>query len=60
MTSMIGTHSPMGGGAAMAGYGPSDASVGGGFLGSFLPGDGLLSNSEFELNQERRGGMLSV
>ena len=34
MTGMAGTHSPMDGGAAMAGYGPSDASVGGGFLGS--------------------------
>ena len=56
MAAMGGTHAPMGGGTAMAGgYGPSD-----GYLGSFLPSDGLLSNSEFELNQERHGGILSV
>ena len=60
MAGMAGTYAPMGGGAAMAGYGPSDASVGAGFLGSFLPGGGLLSNSEFELNREQHGGMLSV
>ena len=60
MAGMASTHSAMGGGAGMGGYGSSDAGLGGGFLGSFLPGDGLLSNSEFELNQERHGGILSV
>ena len=32
----------------------------GGFLGSFLPGGDLFSNSEFELNREQHGGVVSV
>ena len=63
MTTTLGMsdqHAPMGGATATAGYGPSVGMHGGGFLGSFVPGDDLLSNSEFELNQEGHGGILSV
>ena len=49
-----------GGGAAMTGYGPSADMHGGGLLGSFLPGGDMLSSSEFELNREQHGGILSV
>ena len=40
-------------------HGPSTGH-GGGFLGSFLPGGDLFSNSEFELNREQHGGVVSV
>ena len=33
---------------------------GGGLLGSFLPGGDLFSDSEFELNRESRGGVVSI
>ena len=48
-----------GGAAAMTDYGPSGSVHGGGF-GSFLPGGDLFSNSEFELNREQHGGVVSV
>ena len=57
---LISLRAPMGGGAAMAGYGPSDAGGGRGFLGSFLPGGHLLSSSEFELNRKQHGGVVSL
>ena len=50
-----GRHAPMGGAATTPGYGPG----GSGLFGSMAPGDGLFSNSEFELNRESRGGILS-
>ena len=50
---------PSGGATATAGYGPSGGAHGGGF-GSFLPGGDLFSNSEFELNREQHGGVVSV
>ncbi len=56
---MAGQHAAMGGGAAMGGYGPG-AAHGGGLFDSLGMGGDLLSNSEFELNRESRGGMLSV
>ena len=55
---MSGQHAPMGGTASMAGYGPMGAPHGGGLFGSMLGYD-PLSNSEFELNRESRGGILS-
>ena len=55
---MTGRQPPMGVGAAMPG-GPSGGAHGGGF-GSFLPGGNLFSNSEFELNREQHGGVVSV
>ena len=45
---------------AMDGYGPAGGAHGGGLLGSMGMGGDLFSNSEFELNRESRGGMLSV
>ncbi len=60
MTGMGGMPGAMGGGAAMGGYGPAGAAHGGGLLGSMGMGGDLFSNSEFELNRESRGGMLSV
>ncbi|MCY3843144.1 MAG: hypothetical protein OXH69_06330, partial [Acidobacteria bacterium] len=57
---MAGQHAPMGGVAGSAGYGPAGAAHGGGLFGSMAPGGGVFSNSEFELNRESRGGMLSV
>ena len=57
-TGMTGRQPPMGVGAAMPG-GPSGGAHGGGF-GSFLPGGDLFSNSEFELNREQHGGVVSV
>ncbi len=57
---MAGQHAPMGGGAGSAGYGPADGAHGGGLFGSMAPGGGVFSNSEFELNRESRGGILSV
>ncbi len=45
---------------AMGGYGPAGGMHGGGLLGSMGMGGDLFSNSEFELNRESRGGMLSV
>ena len=57
---MAGQHAPMGAATAMGGYGPADGMHGGGLFGSMSPGGGLFSNSEFELNGESRGGMLSV
>ena len=59
-TGMTGQHAPMGDGAAMAGYGPGDGAHGGGLFGSMGMGGDLLPNSEFELNRESRGGILSV
>ena len=53
-----GQHPPMGG--ATAGYGPSGGEYGGGLFGSFLPGGDLFSDSEFELNRESRGGVVSI
>ena len=50
-----GRHAPMGGAATTPGYGPG----GGGLFGSMAPGGDLFSNSEFELNRESRGGILS-
>ena len=58
-TGMTGRQPPMGGAAGMPGYGPSGSVHGGGF-GSFLPGGDLFSNSEFELNREQHGGVVSV
>ena len=52
--SMTGQHAPMGG------YGPAGATHGGGLFGSMVPGGGVFSDSEFELNRESRGGILSV
>ena len=57
---MAGQHAPRGAATAMGGYGPADGMHGGGLFGSMSPGGGLFSNSEFELNRESRGGMLSV
>ena len=57
-TGMTGRQPPMGVGAAMP-DGPSGGAHGGGF-GSFLPGGDLFSNSEFELNREQHGGVVSV
>ena len=54
-----GQHSPMGGAAGPVGYGPADGVHGGGLFGSLAPGGNLFSNSEFELNRESRGGILS-
>ncbi len=54
-----GQHSPMGGAAGPVGYGPADGVHGGGLFGSMAPGGNLFSNSEFELNRESRGGILS-
>ena len=48
-----------GGGAAIPGH-EASTGHGGGFLGSFLPGGDLFSNSEFELNREQHGGIVSV
>ena len=46
------------GAGSMSATGPS-GSLGGGH-GSMLPGNNLFSNSEFELNRERHGGIVSV
>ncbi|MCY4635488.1 MAG: hypothetical protein OXG04_13460, partial [Acidobacteria bacterium] len=54
-----GQHAPMGGAVGMDGYGPAGGAHGGGLFGSMLGYD-PLSNSEFELNRESRGGILSV
>ena len=51
---------PMGGAAAAAGYGPAGGAHGGDLFGAMAPGGDLFSNSEFELNRESRGGILSV
>ena len=56
---MTGRQPPMGGASATPGYGPSGSAHGGGF-GSLLPGGDLFSNSEFELNREQHGGVVSV
>ena len=55
-----GQHGPMGGAAGPASYGPGGAAHGGGLFGSRRMGGDLLSNSEFELNRESRGCILSV
>ena len=48
-------------GSAASLRGPEASSgPGGGFLGSVLPGGDVLSGSEFELNREQHGGVLSV
>ena len=66
---MAGQDPRLGGPASLQGHGASSAPgggflgsafPGGGFLGSALPGGDLLSGSEFELNRERRGGVISV
>ena len=57
---MADPHAPMGGAAAMGGHEPMDGLHGGGLFGSMGMGGGLFSNSEFELNRESRGGILSV
>ena len=49
-----GRHVPMGG------YGPAAGPHDGSFFGSMAPGGDLFSDSEFELNRESRGGILSV
>ena len=49
-----GRHAPMGG------YGPAAGAHGGGLFDSMAPGGDLFSDSEFELNRESRGGILSV
>ena len=59
MRGMPGQHPPMGDAPATPGYGPS-GSVHGGGVGSFLPGGDLFSNSEFELNREQHGGVVSI
>ena len=56
---MTGGNLRMGGAAPLRGHGASSA-PGGGFLGAAFPGGDLLSGSEFELNRERRGGVISV
>ncbi len=56
---MTGQHAPMGGAVGMDGYAPAGGAHGGGLFGSTLGYD-PLSNSEFELNRESRGGILSV
>ena len=45
---------------AMRGHGPAGGAFGGGLFDSMGMGGDLFSNSEFELNRESRGGMLSV
>ena len=57
---MTGQHAPMGDAAPMTGYGPAGAAHGGGLFGSTAMGGDLFSGSEFELNRESRGGILSV
>ena len=49
----------MGGAASLRGP-EASSGPGGGLLGSVLPGGDLLSGSEFELNREQHGGVLSV
>ena len=49
----------MGGAASLRGP-EASSGPGGGFLDSVLPGGDLLSGSEFELNREQHGGVLSV
>ena len=51
--------SPAGGATSMRGHEPSRAN-GGGSPGSLLPGGDLFSGSEFELNREQHGGVVSV
>ena len=46
--------------APMGGYSPGGARQGSGPLGPMGMGDDLLSDSEFELNRESRGGILSL
>ena len=56
---MTGQDLRMGGAASLRG--PKTASgAGEGLLGAALPGGDLLSGSEFELNRERHGGVVSV
>ena len=58
---MSGQHPPRGGASATPGYGPSGGGAhDGGLAGSFLPGGNLFSNSEFEVNREQHGGVVSV
>ncbi len=56
---MAGQQAPTAGTAAMAGHGPGGAAQGGGLFGAMGLGGGLFSDSEFELNRESRGGILS-
>ena len=48
------------GGAALLRGGAMSSGPGGGFLGAAFSGGDLLSGSEFELNRERHGGVISV
>ena len=56
---MTGQHAPMGGAVGMDGYAPAGGAHGDGLFGSMLGYD-PLANSEFELNRESRGGVLSM
>ena len=56
---MPGRRAPMGGASATAGYEPAGGAHGGGVFGSML-GHDPLSSSEFEMNHEGRGGILSL
>ena len=58
-TGMTGRQPPMGAAGTMPG-GPSGGAHGGGSFGSMQPGGDLFSNSEFELNREQHGGVVSV
>ena len=60
MAGAMGRNAPPGGAATMTGYGSSGGMRVAGFLGAFLPSDGLFSNSRFELGREQHGGILSA
>ena len=60
MTGMDGATGTAGRHAPMGGYGPAGAAHGGGLFDSMGMGGDLFSNSEFELNRESRGGILSL
>ncbi len=59
MTGMAVPQPPMGGGSA-TGHGPAGHMHRGGVFGSMLTGGDPFASSEFELNREQRGGVLSV
>ena len=58
-TGMTGRQPPMGAAGTMP-AGPSGGAHGGGSFGSMQPGGDLFSNSEFELNREQHGGVVSI
>ena len=60
MGGMAGVMGMAGQSAPMGGYGSAGGAYGGGLFGSMGRGGDLSSNSEFELNRESRGGILSV